>query len=86
MFGFYFLCFVVLKACRGTVYEEPVIEADSATSVDAGTPLPEFEEGTRPTIPSGADFLICYSTSQGNEHIVNINYNVCTLTKVSLFV
>ncbi|XP_071829818.1 caspase-6-like [Apostichopus japonicus] len=63
----------IIQACRGTVYEEPVIEADSATSVDAGTPLPEFEEGTRPTIPSGADFLICYSTSQGFFAFRNVN-------------
>lgn len=57
----------IIQACRGEAYEEPVVEFEfdsSATTTDS-VPLSHVGEGTKPTIPSGADFLICYSTSQG---------------------
>lgn len=63
------LILVCSKACRGEAYEEPVVEFEfdsSATTTDS-VPLSHVGEGTKPTIPSGADFLICYSTSQGKQ-------------------
>lgn len=54
----------VIQACRGETFESGVLEADSV-EVDSKMAKPEVEEGNKPTIPSGADFLICYSSSQG---------------------
>lgn len=53
----------IVQACRGSKFEEGVslVEVDAASTQN----IYEVEEGTKPTIPSGADFLISYSTSEG---------------------
>ncbi|XP_072050547.1 caspase-6-like [Amphiura filiformis] len=55
----------LIQACRGEKHEigvEP-LETDAEDEPDSG--LIVQDAGPKPTIPAGADFLICYSVTQG---------------------
>nr|AOR82885.1 caspase-6 [Apostichopus japonicus] len=54
-----------IQACRGEQHEVGVIEADSGDQTDSRGSVTTISQGSIPTIPAGADFLLSYSTTQG---------------------
>ncbi|XP_038647982.1 caspase-6-like [Scyliorhinus canicula] len=55
----------VIQACRGDKHDEPVMPMDE---VDAQQPVENevvVDAGTMPTLPAGADFIMCYSVAEG---------------------
>jgi len=58
------------QACRGTVYEIPVEPADDVVDGEVENAEPHLivaDSGPCPTVPSGSDFLFCYSVAEGKE-------------------
>lgn len=77
---------VFIQACRGSDHEigvEPAVESDSygGDQTDAG-PISEYrtndgrtiyvDTGCSQTLPSGSDFLFCYSVAKGLLTILGI--------------
>uniref|UniRef100_UPI00398E4970 caspase-6-like n=1 Tax=Pristiophorus japonicus TaxID=55135 RepID=UPI00398E4970 len=55
----------VIQACRGDKHDEPVMPRDE---VDTKQPIVNevvVDAGTMPTLPAGADFVMCYSVAEG---------------------
>ncbi|XP_063074399.1 caspase-6-like [Engraulis encrasicolus] len=52
----------ILQACRGDKHDDPVTPMDV---VDTKTNEVEVDAGVVYTLPSGADFLMCYSVADG---------------------
>ncbi|XP_078069122.1 caspase-6-like [Mustelus asterias] len=57
----------VIQACRGDKHDEPVMPMDEVDAVDAQPVVNEVvvDAGTMPTLPAGADFIMCYSVAEG---------------------
>ncbi|XP_071834551.1 caspase-3-like isoform X2 [Apostichopus japonicus] len=53
----------VIQACRGKELQSAELEVDSDVAVNVA------DVGVKPTIPSEADFVVAYSTSEGNAAI-----------------
>ncbi|XP_012687138.2 caspase-6 [Clupea harengus] len=54
----------ILQACRGDKHDEPVTPMD-VVDHDTKTNEVEVDAGVVYTLPSGADFLMCYSVAEG---------------------
>ena len=56
------------QACRGNTHEIPVDRADDVVDSVGDVEevnLVEADAGPAPTLPSGSDFLFCYSVAEG---------------------
>ncbi|XP_076150884.1 caspase-6-like [Alosa pseudoharengus] len=54
----------ILQACRGDKHDDPVTPMD-VVDHDTKTNKVEVDAGVVYTLPSGADFLMCYSVAEG---------------------
>ncbi|XP_028832766.1 caspase-6-like [Denticeps clupeoides] len=72
----------ILQACRGEKHDDPVTPMDV---VDTKTNEVEVDAGVVYTLPSGADFIMCYSVAEGyysHRETVNGSWYIQDLCEV----
>ncbi|XP_078397917.1 caspase-6-like [Cetorhinus maximus] len=55
----------VIQACRGDKHDEPVMPMDEMDAIQPVVNEVVVDAGTMPTLPAGADFIMCYSVAEG---------------------
>lgn len=78
----------VIQACRGDKHDDPVMprdEVDSKISEELAVNEVVVDAATVPTLPAGADFVMCYSVAEGfysHRETINGSWYVQDLCKV----
>ncbi|XP_051895599.1 caspase-6-like [Pristis pectinata] len=77
----------IIQACRGDKHDDPVMPKDEVDSMRKSPAKNEVvvDAGTMPTLPAGADFIMCYSVAEGfysHRETINGSWYIQDLCKV----